>query len=219
MVEQPPTSPEREFWERRYAEAAYAYGTEPNGFLVEVATRMPPGPVLCLAEGEGRNAVWLAERGHAVTAVDASAAGLAKAEALSLARAVRIETIAADLSTFTIEPGVWSGIVAIFAHLPPRLRRSVHHAAARGLAPGGIFILEAFTPRQLALGTGGPQKPELLYTLEELRTDLAGLDLEIGRELERDVVEGLYHTGRAAVVQVLARCTKTARLVGERASR
>ena len=84
-----PPSPEREFWERRYAEPGYAYGTEPNGFLVEVADRIPPGPVLCLAEGEGRNAVWLAGRGHAVTAVDASAAGLAKAEALARARGVR----------------------------------------------------------------------------------------------------------------------------------
>ena len=207
MGDQPhqPASPEREFWERRYAEPAYAYGTEPNGFLVEVADRIPPGPVLCLAEGEGRNAVWLAGRGHAVTAVDASAAGLAKAAALARTRAVRIETIAADLASFTIEPGAWSGIVAIFAHLPPQLRRSVHRAAAQGLAPGGVFVLEAFTPRQLALGTGGPQKPELLYTLDELREDLAGLELEIGREIERDVVEGRYHTGRAAVVQVLAR--------------
>lgn len=204
-----PTAPEREFWERRYAESGYAYGTEPNGFLVEVANRIPPGPVLCLAEGEGRNAAWLADRGHAVTAVDASAAGLAKAAALARACAVQIETIAADLASFTIAPRAWSGIVAIFAHLPPQLRRSVHRAAARGLVAGGVFILEAFTPRQLALGTGGPQKPELLYTLDELREDLAGLDFEIGRELERDVVEGRYHTGRAAVVQVLARCAST----------
>lgn len=200
-----PASPEREFWERRYSEPEYAYGTEPNDFLVEIAERIPPGPVLCLAEGEGRNAVWLAERGYAVTAVDAAATGLAKAESLARARAVQIETIAADLATFAIKPQAWSGIVAIFAHLPPLLRRSVHRAAARGLMPGGVLILEAFTPRQLALGTGGPQKPELLYTLDELREDLAGLDLEIGRERERDVVEGLYHTGRAAVVQVLAR--------------
>ena len=198
-------SPEREFWERRYSEPAYAYGTEPNGFLVEVAGRIPPGPVLCLAEGEGRNAVWLAGRGHAVTAVDASAAGLAKAEALARIRAVRIETITADLAAFTISPESWSGIVAIFAHLPPPLRRAVHRAAAAGLAPGGVFVLEAFTPRQLEFGTGGPQNWELLYTIDELREDLAGLNLEIGRELERDVVEGSYHTGRAAVVQVLAR--------------
>ena len=204
-----PASPERAFWERRYSESAYAYGTKPNGFLVEVADRIPPGPVLCLAEGEGRNAVWLAGRGHAVTAVDAAAAGLDKAEALAHARAVHIETVAADLASFTIEPKAWSGIVAIFAHLPPLLRRSVHRAAALGLSSGGVFVLEAFTPRQLAFGTGGPQKPELLYTLAELRNDLTGLDLEVGRELERDVVEGRYHTGRAAVVQVLARRAPT----------
>jgi len=204
------TSPELEFWDRRYSEPAYAYGTEPNGFLVEVADRIPPGPVLCLAEGEGRNAVWLAERGHAVTAIDASAAGLAKAQTLANSRSVRIETIAADLASFTIEPGTWSGIVAIFAHLPPPLRCSVHRAAAQGLIPGGVFVIEAFTPRQLALGTGGPQKPELLYTLDLLRQDLTGLDIEIGREVERDVVEGRYHTGRAAVVQMLARCAPTA---------
>lgn len=200
-----PTSPEREFWERRYTESTYAYGTEPNGFLVEVAGLIPPGPVLCLAEGEGRNAVWLAERGHAVTAVDASAAGLAKAAALAQSRAVLIETVAADLASYPITAGVWSGIVAIFAHLPPQLRRTVHGAAALGLAAGGVFVLEAFTPRQLEYGTGGPQKPDLLYSLHDLREDLAGLDLLIGREVERDVVEGRYHTGRAAVVQVLAR--------------
>ena len=205
-----PASPERLFWERRYSEPAYAYGTEPNGFLVEVADRIPPGPVLCLAEGEGRNAVWLAGRGHAVTVVDASVAGIAKAAALARTRGVRIDTVAADLASFTIEPGTWSGIVAIFAHLPPQLRRLVHRAAAQGLASGGVFVLEAFTPRQLALGTGGPQKPELLYTLDELRQDLAGLDFEISREVERDVVEGHYHTGHAAVVQVLARCSPAA---------
>jgi SAM-dependent methyltransferase len=200
-----PPPPERSFWERRYAEAPYAYGTEPNGFLVEVADRMPPGPVLCIAEGEGRNAVWLAGRGHAVTAVDASVAGLTKAAALARTRGVQLETIAADLASFEIAPGAWSGIVAIFAHLPPPLRRAVHRAAARGLAPGGVIVIEAFTPRQLAFGTGGPQQPELLYTLDVLREDFSGLELVIGRETERDVVEGLYHTGRAAVVQVLAR--------------
>ena len=124
-------SPEREFWERRYGETAYAYGTAPNDFLVEIADRIPPGPVLCLAEGEGRNAVWLAGRGHPLTAVDTSAAGLAKAEALANARGVRIATVAADLASFVIEPKAWSGVVAIFAHLPPHLRRSVHRAAAR----------------------------------------------------------------------------------------
>lgn len=200
-----PASPESEFWERRYTESGYAYGIEPNGFLVEVAGDIPPGPVLCIAEGEGRNAVWLAARGYAVTAVDASAAGLAKARLLARSRGVHIETRVADLAAFGIEPNAWSAIVAIFAHLPPQVRRTVHRAAARGLASGGVFVLEAFTPRQLALGTGGPRQPELLYALADLREDLAGLEIEIGRDVERDVVEGRYHTGRAAVVQVLAR--------------
>ena len=192
-------------WDRRYAAEVYAFGTEPNDFLVEVAPLIPPGPVLCLAEGEGRNAVWLAGRGHEVTAVDASTVGIAKAEALARARGVKIATVAADLSDYRIEPGFWAGIVAIFAHLPPTLRRAVHRGVAAGLAPGGVFVLEAFTPAQVAYGTGGPSQPELLYQLVDLRDDLAGLEIIVGRELEREIFEGVYHTGRSAVVQVLAR--------------
>lgn len=194
-------------WDRRYAGETYAFGTEPNDFLVEVAPLIPAGPVLCLAEGEGRNAVWLAGRGHEVTAVDASTVGIAKAKALAHKRGVKIATVAADLSDYAVEPGFWAGIVAIFAHLPPALRRAVHRSAAAGLAPGGVFLLEAFTPAQIAYGTGGPSQPELLYQLADLRDDLAGLEIVIGRELEREIFEGVYHTGRSAVVQVLARRT------------
>lgn len=192
-------------WDRRYAAEAYAFGTEPNEFLVEVAPLIPSGRVLCLAEGEGRNAVWLAGRGHEVTAVDASTVGIAKARALARARGVTIATVAADLSDYRIEPGSWAGIVAIFAHLPPALRRAVHRRAAAGLAPGGVFVLEAFTPAQMAYGTGGPSQTELLYRLADLRDDLAGLEIVIGRELEREILEGVYHTGLSAVVQVLGR--------------
>lgn len=192
-------------WDRRYATAAYAFGTEPNGFLVEVAPLIPAGPVLCLAEGEGRNAVWLAARGHEVTAVDSSQVGLAKAESLARRLGVKIATVAADLCAYTIAPGCWAGIVAIFAHMPPALRRAVHRAAASGLRPGGVFVLEAYTPAQAAYDTGGPSQPELLYRLEELRDDFAGLQIDIGREREREVFEGTLHTGLSAVVQVLAR--------------
>jgi SAM-dependent methyltransferase len=192
-------------WDRRYAAETYAFGTEPNDFLVEVAPLIPAGRVLCLAEGEGRNAVWLAGQGHEVTAVDASTVGIAKAQALARARGVEIATVTADLSDYTIEPGFWAGIVAIFAHLPPALRRAVHRAAAAGLAPGGVFVLEAFTPAQTAYGTGGPSQPELLYQLVDLRNDLASLEIVLGREIEREILEGVYHTGLSAVVQVLAR--------------
>jgi SAM-dependent methyltransferase len=191
-------------WDKRFSEPGYAYGTEPNGFLVTVADRIPRGKVLCLAEGEGRNAVYLAELGYDVTAVDTSAVGLEKAEALAHERGVAIETVNADLGEFEIEPGVWQGVVSIFCHLPPVVRAALHERCLRGLAPGGVFALEGFTPRQLELGTGGPKNLELLMELEIIRQELPGLRLEIGREIEREVAEGKYHKGTAAVVQILA---------------
>lgn len=194
-----------DFWNTRYAGDAMVYGSEPNDFVAAVAARIPPGPVLCLAEGEGRNAVWLAARGHAVTAVDQAEVALAKARRLAAKRGVGIATVAADLAAYAIAPGAWAGIVATWLHLPPALRRTVFARAAEGLQPGGCFILEAYTPAQLAFDTGGPRSVDLLPTAAQLRAELAGLEFEILRELERDVVEGTAHTGRAAVVQVLAR--------------
>jgi SAM-dependent methyltransferase len=193
------------FWDQRYATDDYFYGEEPNTFLAAQAHLIPPGPVLCLAEGEGRNAVFLAGRGHAVTAVDASAAGLAKAQRLAARRGVALTTVVTDLATFALPPHHWSAIIAIFAHLPPDLRRSTFAAAVAGLRPGGLFILEAYTPAQLAHGTGGPKDPDLLMRLTDLRSELAGLTLEVGQEIERDVVEGRGHTGRASVVQIVGR--------------
>ncbi|MEI8037504.1 MAG: methyltransferase domain-containing protein [Verrucomicrobiota bacterium] len=193
------------FWDDRYAVADHVYGEEPNAWVAEVAARIPAGKVLCLAEGEGRNAVHLARLGHPVTAVDQSATGLAKARRLAEAHGVHLTTVTADLADYEIESGAWAGIVATFAHLPPALRRRVHRRVAAGLQSGGVFILEAYTPAQLALGTGGPQAPELLMTLDGLREELPGLEFQIARELERDVTEGTGHTGRGAVVQVLAR--------------
>jgi len=194
------------FWDDRYAAEDYAYGLDPNAFVAEMAMYIPDGPVLCLAEGEGRNAVYLAKLSHRVTAVDQSAMGLAKALRLAETTGVVIETVHADLESFEIIPGAWAGIVATFAHLPPALRRRVHAAVVQGLKPGGVFILEAYTPAQLALGTGGPKVPELLMTLDNLRDELCGLEFIVAREIERDVTEGSFHHGRGAVVQILARC-------------
>ena len=194
-----------DFWNHRYAGAEYLYGTTTNDFVAEVALRIPPGPVLCLAEGEGRNAVHLAMLGHAVTAVDQSAVALGKAWQLAAARKVVLETVTADLASYTIAPGAWAGIVSVWAHVAPALRRRIHAQVAGGLRAGGLFILEAYTPAQLAFDTGGPRRIDMLMTATQLREELAGLDFEIVRELERDVREGTQHTGRAAVVQVLAR--------------
>lgn len=192
-------------WDERYREPGFAYGTEPNDFLVESVSHLPPGPVLELGAGEGRNGVFLASRGFEVTSVDASAVGLEKAAAWAAERGVALRTVHADLASFVVTPGLWAGVVSIFAHLPPELRRRVHADVVRGLRPGGVLVLEAYTPAQIALGTGGPKDPAMCMTLAGLRDELAGLELLVGLEREREIAEGRYHRGRSAVVQVLAR--------------
>lgn len=192
-------------WDERYAEPGFAYGSGPNDFIAAVADRIPDGPVLCLAGGEGRNAVFLAERGHDVTVVEQSGIGLAKAERLAMERGVQIRTITCNLRRYTVARQAWAGIVLVFAHLPPSLRKQVHAGVVEGLRPGGVLLLEAYTREQLTHGTGGPPVETLLFGLDDLRQELDGLVLEHAVEVVRDVVEGRYHTGPGAVVQVVAR--------------
>jgi SAM-dependent methyltransferase len=192
-------------WDQRYSEPGYAYGTAANDFLVQSLPLLPPsGSVLCLAEGEGRNAVFLAERGYHVTAVDSSPVGLAKAQVLAGERRVTITTCVADLADYQLPPDSFDVIVAIFCHLPPPLRRQVLAQVPQSLRQGGMFILEGYTPKQLEYGTGGPPDPTLLMQLYDLRRELAPLRLRHGVELVREVREGKLHTGKGAVVQVIA---------------
>lgn len=191
-------------WDERYSRDGWLFGTEPNDFLKAEAHRIPDGEVLCLGEGEGRNSVFLAEMGYEVVGVDRSQVGLDKAQALARDRGVFVETVVSNIEDFDLKEGEWEGIVSIFFHLPPELRRRVHASVAKGLAPGGILILEAYTPAQLKLGTGGPPDPEKLMTLSGLREELAGLDFVVAREVERDIKEGEMHRGVGAVVQIVA---------------
>jgi SAM-dependent methyltransferase len=191
-------------WDKRYDTDEFLYGTEPNGFLKSVVSQIPPGDVLCLAEGEGRNAVYLAQQGFRVTAVDSSAVGLAKAKRLAAERSVAIVTTVVDLAHFEIARERWDGIVSIFAHVPGALRRSLHRNVVDGLRRGGVFVLEAYTPRQLRYRTGGPPDEDKLMTLAALREELAGLEFRHAVEIDREVVEGKLHTGMGAVVQIVA---------------
>lgn len=196
------------FWDQRYSEDGFAYGEQPNDFVREQANKIAPGPVLCIAEGEGRNAVFLAERGLQVHAMDLSPVGLEKAQALAARHGVTITTEAGDLATYDLGVARWSAIVAIWAHLPPALRRDLNRRVVQALRPGGVFMLEAYTPRQLEMpGVGGPtgEGGAMLMTLAALRDELEGLTFEVGQELVREVHEGRYHEGESAVVQVLAR--------------
>lgn len=194
----------REFWNHRYALPGWAYGTEPNDFVREVAPLLE-GPVLCLGEGEGRNAVFLAQRGLEVTALDLSPKALEKAQGLARERGVRLTTLEADLADFVLGEARWGAIVSIWCHLPPWLRMRVHRDVARALVPGGRFVLEGYTPAQLQFDTGGPKSLELLFAPDEVKAELAGLTLERFDAKEREVQEGEWHRGRSAVLQVLAR--------------
>ncbi|MBM4303104.1 MAG: class I SAM-dependent methyltransferase [Deltaproteobacteria bacterium] len=195
-------------WDERFVKPGYYYGTEANDFLKEMSLRFKPGGrVLCLAEGEGRNAVFLAEQGFVVTAVDGSEAGMKKMDSLAKDRGVRVEGIVCDLGEFEFGDRCWDAVVMIWCHLPKSLMAQVLDNSARSLTLGGYIVIEAYTPLQLQYKTGGPHAVELLNTLEEFDQGLKQLERVHGVEIERDVLEGQGHTGRSAVVQYLARRT------------
>jgi len=195
-------------WDERFVKPGYYYGTEANDFLKEMSLRFKPGGrVLCLAEGEGRNAVFLAEQGFVVTAVDGSEAGMKKMDSLAMDRGVRVEGIVCDLGEFEFGDRCWDAVVMIWCHLPKSLMAQVLDNSARSLTLGGYIVIEAYTPLQLQYKTGGPHAVELLNTLEEFDQGLKQLERVHGVEIERDVLEGQGHTGRSAVVQYLARRT------------
>lgn len=190
-------------WDQRYATKEYAYGTSANEFLQENVAIMPKGKVLSLAEGEGRNAVFLAKLGYQVTAVDSSRVGLDKAKKLAQENGVSITCIHADLTDY--DPGLcqWDAIIAIFCPLPALLRKKVHEKVMAGLKPQGVFLLENYRPEQLNYGTGGGNSADTMSTAQVIRRELPELSFLHLKELQRSVVEGEYHTGLAAVVQAI----------------
>jgi SAM-dependent methyltransferase len=191
-------------WDKRYSAEEYAYGTRPNKFLEENFSYIPKGRVLSLAEGEGRNAVFLAKEGYSVTAVDASLVGLNKARKLAEENGVVVEFIHADLAGYDLGENKWDGIVSIFCPLPSSLRKQVYKRVETGLKRNGIFLLEAYTPEQLQHGTGGGNSADVMQSKESLRLELSGLKFRHLIEVEREVLEGSYHTGFGAVVQAIA---------------
>ena len=196
-------------WDERYSETEYIFGTEPNDFLKENFQKIPAGgKVLCLAEGEGRNAVFLAEQGYEVTAMDMSKVGLNKALKLAKDRGVEISTQVADLTDYDFGAGEWDGIVSIWAHLPKTVRQCVHTQIVPALKSNGVFILEAYTEQQLAMDAiGGPPvtQKERFGSLAVLRNELAALEEIMGTETQRMISEGKRHQGLSAVVQFIAK--------------
>lgn len=195
---------ESTFWNERYSSEDYAYGKEPNDFLVKQLSQIGK-KVLCLAEGEGRNAVHLAKNGCAVTCIDYAEEGLHKAQQLAKENGVVLTTVCADLSNVDLKANEWDSIVIIFGHFPPDLRQKVHRQIYSALKPGGTLILEAYHKDQVTYKTGGPMNVDMLYSKDELAEDFKPFDqLEIS-ETVREVHEGAFHHGKAAVVQVVGK--------------
>ena len=191
------------FWDQRYAEPGYKYGTAPNAFLQQQAALLAPrSRVLVPGDGEGRNSVWLAQQGHQVLAMDSSAVGLAKAQALAAERGVALQTLHADLADWLPAPGSADAVVLVFVHLPPALRRRAHQHLADALAPGGWLLLECFHPGQLGRPSGGPKDLAMLADLATLRADFAGRLDEV-QAWEGKVVldEGPGHQGPGLVTR------------------
>lgn len=197
--------PDKEFWNSRYGALEFAYGTEPNAWLAEKLASLPPGRILFPMEGEGRNAVFAAERGWEVTAFDFAEEGRAKAMRLAASRGVEIDYRISAIESFPFPKGYFDAVAFIFAHLHPSVRQGIHRHAAASLKTGGHFILEAFHPRQLERKSGGPRVAEMLYTEEMLASDLGELQTLELLSCSPELHEGPYHEGAAETVRYLGR--------------
>ena len=193
------------FWNERYGADAFAFGTEPNDFLRDVAGQLTVGDTLCIGDGEGRNGVFLARLGHRVTTVDLSEVGVRKARELAASQQVSIDAVVGDLAVWDMGTARWDTIVSVFCHLPSALRHAVHGAVRRALRPGGSFVLEAYRSENIGRGVGGPQDVDLVVELTDLQREFDGFDIRIARTVERDIHEGVYHNGMSATTQFLAR--------------
>ncbi len=190
-------------WDKEYDREEYIYGKLPNDFLKSHFDSLPKGKVLLLAEGEGRNTVFLAKLGYSVTAVDISSVGLKKAEKLAKENNVTIETICADLEVFDLGEDKWDGIVSIYCHLPPTLRQDLYNRIQLALKPSGVFLLEGYRPEQLGYKTGGPPVASMMISKEILVKELPRLSFSHLETLNREVNEGINHNGVGAVIQAI----------------
>jgi 2-polyprenyl-3-methyl-5-hydroxy-6-metoxy-1,4-benzoquinol methylase len=195
--------PERNLWNARYAGEDYLFGTDPTAFLLREADRLHPRQTaLCLADGEGRNSVFLAGRGLAVTALDASEVALTKAQRLAQTRGVTVTYRLGDAASWEWDAQAFDVVVAIFVQFAgPDLRDRMLAGMVRALVPGGRLLLHGYTPAQLALNTGGPRAIENLYTTALLRDRLSALTELHLAEYVADLAEGTRHVGRSALIE------------------
>jgi len=194
-------------WDERYATDAYIFGTAPSQFLEKNAGLLTPGETaLAVADGEGRNSVYLAEKGLAVTAMDSSAPGVEKARRLAEAKGVQVDFRLADLKTWEWTPAKYDVVAAIFIQFaPPEFRAEIFNGIERTLKPGGLLLLHGYTPKQLEYKTGGPSAVENLYTRDMLSDRFGSWEILRLEEYEAELKEGAGHSGQSALIDLIAR--------------
>ena len=197
----------REHWNARFAGDGYYFGTEPNRFLSGHAALLPKkGRVLAVADGEGRNGVWLAQQGLDVLSIDFSPVALTKARALARERGVKLETAEADLAKWRWPRSAFTAVAAIFIQFAgPALRDRIFAGVKRALKPGGLLLLQGYRPKQLEYKTGGPPIAENLYTEELLRAAFADLEILALTSHDNEIHEGRGHDGMSALIDLVAR--------------
>ena len=200
---------QQNFWNQRYADEYYAYGTLPNDYLKEKSADLRAGKILLPAEGEGRNAVFMAKLGWEVEAFDQSTAGKNKALLLAENNDVNISYIISDVENILYPENSFDALVLIFAHFPGENRRAYHRRLSTFLKPGGHLIIEGFskehaTFQQLNQKSGGPRDAEMLYDLEELKKDFNDFEFIEATEEKVVLAEGEFHQGEASVIRIFA---------------
>lgn len=194
-------------WNQRFSQAGYLFGTEPNAWLHEHADVWHAGQrVLSVADGEGRNSVWLAQRGLTVDAFDISEVGVRKARDFARITGEKVNFAVADIATLQWPESIYDGVIAIFIQFAdPALRARIFAGMVHCLKPGGVLLLQGYTPGQLEFGTGGPPIASHMYTPELLREAFQGMEILALREYEAELAEGTGHKGRSALVGLVAR--------------
>ena len=206
MTSQPFSDPAAT-WNKRFETETFIFGREANEFLRSHASLLgSESRVLCVADGEGRNSVWLAQQGHRVDAFDVSAVGVAKAKKLASDSGVAVDYRVADCDRLIWPAEIYDVVVAIFVQFAdPNVRKRLFANMVRTLKPGGLLILQGYTPKQLDYKTGGPPIASHLYSASLMRTSFPSLDSIELREYEQELAEGTQHRGRSALIGLVAR--------------
>lgn len=197
----------RSHWDQRFSRPGLLFGEQPNRFLEREASRLPShARVLSVADGEGRNALYLASLGHQVTAFDISPVAVAKARALAEQRELQVDWHVSSADDWDWNGPRWDAVVAVFVQFAdPAMRRRMFAGMWKALEPGGLLLVQGYTPRQLEFRTGGPGKIEHLYTSELMRELLPEAEWLQLHEYEDELAEGSAHVGRSALLDAVAR--------------